>query len=334
MFELMKQMKMCIENNPTEARNLLLQNPQLAYALLQAQVIMRIVDPEVSLQILNRPLSVQVPTSLAPESKIPTETVPQMVPPVNETPPAFPAFSPAATQLSSSAASAPRAPANPPLRPPLHGDRVPVMAASAVPPMPSPFADRDMRIMGDRDMRQLPLGDRDMRQLPILSGDKEIRQSHGDQDYRTLSNNRPFDPRFRNMQGSDSAGSRGSSFDRMRTGANSDPRTAFEGRVAASARVEDPRKALSAASVNSRAGIVSAPPATVGVSSSSTTQPVHHPPAAPAPAASALAPQDQEKAALIMQVLQLSDQQIAMLPPEQRQSILVLKEQIARSQIS
>lgn len=32
-----------------------------------------------------------------------------------------------------------------------------------------------------------------------------------------------------------------------------------------------------------------------------------------------------------MQVLQLSDEQIAMLPPEQRQSILLLKEQIAKS---
>lgn len=40
---------------------------------------------------------------------------------------------------------------------------------------------------------------------------------------------------------------------------------------------------------------------------------------------------DAEKAALIMQVLQLSDEQIAMLPPEQRTSILVLKEQIAKS---
>ena len=36
-------------------------------------------------------------------------------------------------------------------------------------------------------------------------------------------------------------------------------------------------------------------------------------------------------AALIMQVLQLSDEQIALLPPDQRQSIMVLKEQIARS---
>lgn len=40
---------------------------------------------------------------------------------------------------------------------------------------------------------------------------------------------------------------------------------------------------------------------------------------------------DQEKAALIMQVLQLTNEQIAMLPTEQRQSILMLKEQIAKS---
>ena len=38
MFELMKQMKWCIERNPEETRQLLLHNPQLAYALLQAQV--------------------------------------------------------------------------------------------------------------------------------------------------------------------------------------------------------------------------------------------------------------------------------------------------------
>ncbi|MGH0182286.1 UNVERIFIED_CONTAM: hypothetical protein FKN15_009099 [Acipenser sinensis] len=48
MFELMKQMK----NSPQEARNMLLQNPQLAYALLQAQVVMRIVDPEIALPLI------------------------------------------------------------------------------------------------------------------------------------------------------------------------------------------------------------------------------------------------------------------------------------------
>lgn len=38
-----------MQNSPQEARNMLLQNPQLAYALLQAQVVMRIVDPEIAL---------------------------------------------------------------------------------------------------------------------------------------------------------------------------------------------------------------------------------------------------------------------------------------------
>jgi len=42
---------MCIQNNPTEARNMLLQNPQLAYALLQAQIVMKIVDPQVAMVI-------------------------------------------------------------------------------------------------------------------------------------------------------------------------------------------------------------------------------------------------------------------------------------------
>ena len=41
-----------------------------------------------------------------------------------------------------------------------------------------------------------------------------------------------------------------------------------------------------------------------------------------------LAGADPEKAQLIMQVLQLTDEQIAMLPPQQRESIMVLKEQI------
>lgn len=38
MYELMRQMKLCVRNNPTEARTMLMNNPQLAYALLQAQV--------------------------------------------------------------------------------------------------------------------------------------------------------------------------------------------------------------------------------------------------------------------------------------------------------
>eukprot|EP00088_Acartia_fossae_P028277 TRINITY_DN29075_c0_g1_i1.p1 TRINITY_DN29075_c0_g1~~TRINITY_DN29075_c0_g1_i1.p1 ORF type:complete len:344 (-),score=90.38 TRINITY_DN29075_c0_g1_i1:373-1404(-) len=60
MFQLMQQMKLCIQNNPQEARQMLTQNPQLAYALLQAQVVMRIVDPETAVDMLHR-ASPQVP---------------------------------------------------------------------------------------------------------------------------------------------------------------------------------------------------------------------------------------------------------------------------------
>ncbi|EPQ13765.1 Cleavage stimulation factor subunit 2 tau variant [Myotis brandtii] len=58
MLELMKQMKLCVQNSHQEARNMLLQNPQLAYALLQAQVVMRIMDPEIALKILHRKIHV------------------------------------------------------------------------------------------------------------------------------------------------------------------------------------------------------------------------------------------------------------------------------------
>ncbi|KAL5104459.1 hypothetical protein TcWFU_005070 [Taenia crassiceps] len=79
MYELMKQMKFCIQNNPNEARSMLLQNPQLAYALLQAQVVMKIVDPKVAIAMLNRthdqipplvPENVAPPMCKAPESGV------------------------------------------------------------------------------------------------------------------------------------------------------------------------------------------------------------------------------------------------------------------------
>lgn len=54
MFELMQQMKQCIQNNPNEARQMLVQNPQLAYALLQALVVMRVVDPSNALSMLQK----------------------------------------------------------------------------------------------------------------------------------------------------------------------------------------------------------------------------------------------------------------------------------------
>lgn len=43
---------------------MLLTNPQLAYALLQAQVVMRIVDPQIAITMLHRdtPAAGSVPT--------------------------------------------------------------------------------------------------------------------------------------------------------------------------------------------------------------------------------------------------------------------------------
>ncbi|KAI6244111.1 BMA-CPF-2, isoform b [Aphelenchoides fujianensis] len=54
MFELMKQMKKSVTTNPIHTRQLLMENPQLAYALLQAQVVMRVVDPKVAYSMLHR----------------------------------------------------------------------------------------------------------------------------------------------------------------------------------------------------------------------------------------------------------------------------------------
>lgn len=67
MFELMKQMKLCVQNNPNEARQMLLQNPQLAYALLQAQVVMRIVDPHTAVSMLHK--ANPIPGVLTPVDK-------------------------------------------------------------------------------------------------------------------------------------------------------------------------------------------------------------------------------------------------------------------------
>lgn len=54
MFEIMKQMKDMVNNNPQMARHMLVENPQLAYALLQAQIVMRVVDPKVAYSMLHR----------------------------------------------------------------------------------------------------------------------------------------------------------------------------------------------------------------------------------------------------------------------------------------
>ena len=79
MFELAKQMKQCIQTNPNEARNMLLQNPQLSYALLQALVVMKIVDPNVALSILHR--NTPVPNLMGEAGVAPVTGLPSTAPP-------------------------------------------------------------------------------------------------------------------------------------------------------------------------------------------------------------------------------------------------------------
>ncbi|XP_055590372.1 cleavage stimulation factor subunit 2 tau variant [Uranotaenia lowii] len=252
MYELMKQMKTCFQNDPIEARNMLIQNPQLAYAILQAQVVMRIVDPATAVTFLHK--SHSMPPVITSDTMI--------VPPT---------LSPAP---------------------------MPVPAPMPIPPVgggssgfgPSAGHDIDLRNVDPRLSRQI---DQDMRSLPS-SGPMDNFPSRGVPPPRPVgpvsnaasANQFPSDPRQRPV----------------------DPRQG----------PKDPRQQPSSGAPVGRSGS--------GVSASAAS--------AAAAASSYGIPNDasdQEKAALIMQVLQLSDEQIAMLPPEQRTSILVLKEQIAKS---
>ncbi|XP_061704564.1 cleavage stimulation factor subunit 2 tau variant isoform X2 [Cydia pomonella] len=238
MFELMKQMKLCVQNNPTEARNMLLQNPQLAYALLQAQVIMRIVDPATAVSMLHP--SNPVPPVIHPGDKVPLPNpyIPNMAPP------------------------------NPQPQP---------LLANPVPPPSNQYNPRPPAAMADIDLRgaraAAPVLDQDMRSLPPMP--HPVPPPMPDSAY-------PRDPR-------------------LASGFNSDPRV----------RNADPRTQPKMPQ--------QMPPGMPSVAQARTIQGI------PSGAS------DQEKAALIMQVLQLSDEQIALLPPEQRASILMLKEQIAKS---
>jgi hypothetical protein len=52
--DLMKQMQVIIKEYPTEGRNMLIQNPQLTYAMLQSLVIMGIIPPNEAVNMLHK----------------------------------------------------------------------------------------------------------------------------------------------------------------------------------------------------------------------------------------------------------------------------------------
>lgn len=276
MFELLKQMKQCVQNNPGEAKNMLLQNPQLAYALLQALVVMRVVDPEIAVTALNNASTSAIINSTSTVSSTFDSNM---------------SASSMINRLSSSMAAACNKPSSkipatfiisnstntsgtirfinnnqPPVPPP-----APSIPSTSVVPPPAPIAH------GDSDLRtkSVPVSDHDKTKAPILPADSFKR-----------------DPRLQNQNVKTLPGAR-------------------------TPIVSVPTPVPTTVVPNTLRGSTATSSAT-GV------------PTVPKPAVSASTP-DNEKAALIMQVLRLTDAQIAMLPPEQRQSIMLLKEQIAKS---
>ncbi|XP_071859266.1 cleavage stimulation factor subunit 2 CstF64 isoform X2 [Bombus fervidus] len=290
MFELMKQMKLCVQNNPNEARQMLLQNPQLAYALLQAQVVMRIVDPHTAVNMLHK--ANPIPGVLTPSDK---SAVHPVVPRIEE----------------------PWAPTRP--------------AAVTNPPAPI-FAgqDVDLRTL-DRQMDpRLARMDQDLRgpqqvQPTPVSASPAVPANTDPRALSTfnISDNFCRDPRTDRF-GRDPRDPR-------------DPRMPIDPRITkanppvpvALPVVPRPVAAPTGQSSNVATVSVATPVTALTTSTTSATSRLMAgmSPAGNIPSGAS----DQEKAALIMQVLQLSDEQIAMLPPEQRQSILLLKEQIAKS---
>lgn len=272
MFELMKQMKQCIQNNPHEARTMLLQNPQLAYGLLQSLVVMRIIDPEIALTMLSGPHN--VPDFNNPE--------PRPVQP----PPIRPEYLPQqpSMQMAQQHISQPQQQIN-------DMDQRSRMVGG-MPPLPAgPTGDVDLRTLAPpiHQHQQMPVP------APVMP---------------PLPNNPPAqDQQMRDPRGS------------AVPGMPRDPRSM------------DPRSGVMMGP--SQPPLPRQPPPGMQQQGGKPVTNQGKPPGLPVGMMAGMSPgnsvSDQEKAALIMQVLQLTDEQIAMLPAEQRQSILMLKEQIAKS---
>ncbi|RVE67463.1 hypothetical protein OJAV_G00103110 [Oryzias javanicus] len=359
MFELMKQMKLCVQNSPQEARNMLLQNPQLAYALLQAQVVMRIVDPEIALKMLHRQTTVQplissgqpggappINPAPAPQPNV-AVSQPQPVPGmhVNGGPGMIqpPNIGVVPGPMPGPGPGPGPGPVQGAVGPPGNLQHSPTGSAgpAALERPPGPGGIPPRGLLGD--------GPNDPRGGTLLSVTGEV-----------IDPNRPYmgappphqaAPVHMQPMGGGPPDMRGPPMD-MRGPPMGEPRTMMvdprgppmmeprgppmetRGR---DPRAMDARVPVAAQRVPMATGMQGPVPHSMGPNA-----PL---PARPGPGISGVPPsgggfspgqtqvttQDHEKAALIMQVLQLTPEQIAMLPPEQRQSILILKEQIQKT---
>uniref|UniRef100_A0A7M4EU38 Cleavage stimulation factor subunit 2 n=1 Tax=Crocodylus porosus TaxID=8502 RepID=A0A7M4EU38_CROPO len=421
MFELMKQMKLCVQNSPQEARNMLLQNPQLAYALLQAQVVMRIVDPEIALKILHRQTSVPplIPGNQQPvpgpgpgpgpnaqmNQQTPTSSQPQTIggmhvngaPPLMQPP--MQGGVPAAGQMPTSVQGPGPGPGPGGMQPqvgmpgggpvPMERGQVPMpdprapmqrgpLPASGPPPrgllgdapndprggtllsvtgeveprgyLGPPHQGPPMHHMPGHDnrgppheMRGGPMGE--PRPLmgeprgPLMDARGERAMDLGGRDPRGMEP-RGMEPRGMEPRGMDARGMeprgmeprgmepRGMEPRAMEPrGPGPNPRGPMPGGIQGPGPLnmganvpQGPRQVPNMPGAGMQGGGLPG----AGVQGAGQ-------PGGFSPGQNQVTPQDHEKAALIMQVLQLTADQIAMLPPEQRQSILILKEQIQKS---
>ncbi|CAO2585184.1 Cleavage stimulation factor subunit 2 tau variant [Lemmus lemmus] len=428
MFELMKQMKLCVQNSHQEARNMLLQNPQLAYALLQAQVVMRIMDPEIALKILHRKIHVTplIPGKSQPgpapglcpgpnvmlNQQNPPAPQPQHLPrrPVKDIPPLMqtsiqggipaPGPIPAAVSGPGPGSLTPGGAMQPQVGMPVVGpvplERGQMQMSDPRPPIPRgpmPSAGIPPRgLLGDAP--------NDPRGGTLLSVTGEVVEPRG---YMGPPHQGPPMHHGHDSRGPSSHDMRGGPLaadPRMLIGEPRSPMIdqrglPMDGRGAREARgmetrpmeteVLEPRgmerrmetcametRGMEARGMDARGlemrgpGPTSRGPMTGGIQGpgpismgaagmqgggmqgagmqggmqgagmqggglQGASKQGGGQPSSFSPGQSQVTPQDQEKAALIMQVLQLTADQIAMLPPEQRQSILILKEQIQKS---
>lgn len=427
MFELMKQMKLCVQNSPQEARNMLLQNPQLAYALLQAQVVMRIVDPEIALKILHRQTNIPTlisgnpqPVHVAGPGSGPNVSMNQQNPQapqaqslsgmhVNGAPPmmqaSMPGGVPAPVQMAAAVAGPgpgslapagvmqaqvgmqgagpvpmergqvpmqdPRAamqrgalPANVPTPRGLLGDAPndprggtlmtvtgEVEPRAYLGPPPPPHQGPPMHHVPGHEGRGPP--PHDMRGGPLAEPRPLMAEPRGpmlDQRGPPLDARGGRDPRGLDARGMEARAMEARGLEARAMEARAMEARAMEARAmearAMEARGMDTRGPVPGPRGPIPSGIQGPNPMNMGavVPQGSRQVPVMQgagmqgasmqggsQPGGFSPGQSQVTPQDHEKAALIMQVLQLTADQIAMLPPEQRQSILILKEQIQKS---
>ncbi|XP_029329249.1 cleavage stimulation factor subunit 2 isoform X6 [Mus caroli] len=431
MFELMKQMKLCVQNSPQEARNMLLQNPQLAYALLQAQVVMRIVDPEIALKILHRQTNIPTlisgnpqPVHVAGPGSGPNVSMNQQNPQapqaqslggmhVNGAPPmmqaSMPGGVPAPVQMAAAVAGpgpgslapagvmqaqvgmqgagpvpmergqgtlqhSPVGPAGPASIERVQGDAPndprggtlmtvtgDVEPRAYLGPPPPPHQGPPMHHVPGHEGRGPP--PHDMRGGPLAEPRPLMAEPRGpmlDQRGPPLDARGGRDPRGLDARGMEARAMEARGLDARGLEARAMEARAMEAR-AMEARAMEARameaRAMEARGMDTRgpvpgprgpmpSGIQGPNPMNMGavVPQGSRQVPVMQgagmqgasmqggsQPGGFSPGQSQVTPQDHEKAALIMQVLQLTADQIAMLPPEQRQSILILKEQIQKS---